>query len=59
MNTPRSPDMLLPVTTEDLDLAPPDGAFWKVLRNLALGLVVVSAIALIAGFLVATAGGGA
>lgn len=51
--------MLLPVTTEDLDLAPPDGAFWKVLRHLALGLVVVSAIALIAGFLVATAGGGA
>ncbi len=51
--------MLLPVTTEDLDLAPPDGAFWTVLRKLAVGLVVVSAIALIAGFLVAAAGGGA
>jgi hypothetical protein len=59
MNIPRSLDMLLPVTTEDLDLAPPDGAFWTVLRKLAVGLVVVSAIALIAGFLVAAAGGGA
>lgn len=49
--------MLLPVTTEDIDLAPPDGAFWKVLRNLAVGLVVACAIALIAGFLAATAGG--
>lgn len=51
--------MLLPVTTEDLDLTPPDGAFWKVLRHLAVGLLVACAVALIAGFLAATAGGGA
>lgn len=51
--------MLLPVTTEDIDLAPPDGAFWKVLRHLAVGMVVACTIALIAGFLASTAGGGA
>lgn len=45
---------MLPVTTEDIDLSPPDGAFWKALRNLAISALVVCAVALIAGFLVAT-----
>lgn len=44
---------MLPVTTEDLDLSPPDGAFWKALRNLAISALVVCAVALIVGFLVA------
>lgn len=43
-----------PVTTEDLDLSPPDGAFWKALRNLAISALVVCALALIVGFLAAT-----
>lgn len=45
---------MLPVTTEDLDLTPPDGAFWKALRTLAIGALAVCAVALIAAFLVAT-----
>lgn len=45
---------MLPVTIEDLDLSPPDGAFWKALRNLAISALLVCAVALIVGFLVAT-----
>ncbi|MES2612501.1 MAG: sulfonate ABC transporter substrate-binding protein [Pseudomonadota bacterium] len=45
---------MLPVTTEDIDLSPPDGAFWKAVRNLAISALVVCALALITSFLVAT-----
>jgi len=45
---------MLPVSAEDFESDPHNSSIWKALRHLALGTLVVCAIALIAGFLTAT-----
>lgn len=46
---------MLPVPSEDFELDPPGGSIWLALRDLALSAVVVCAVALVVGFLTATA----
>ncbi|CAN5412136.1 hypothetical protein BH09PSE5_BH09PSE5_03100 [soil metagenome] len=44
---------MLPVSSEDIDLDPPDNALSAVLRNLALSVLVVCGLAQLVNFLVA------
>lgn len=43
-----------PVSTEDLSIDAPQSPLWRALRELAISVVVVTAIALIVGFITAT-----
>jgi sulfonate transport system substrate-binding protein len=43
-----------PVSTEDLSIDAPPRLLWRALRDLAISVVVVAAIALIVGFITAT-----
>ena len=43
-----------PVSTEDLSIEAPQRPLWRALRELAIGVVMVAAIALIVGFITAT-----
>ena len=44
-----------PIRTEDLSFDAPPRPLWRALRDLAASLAVISAVALIAGFLAVTA----
>ena len=45
---------MLPISIEDFESDSHNSSIWKILRHLALGVLVLCAIALIAGFLTAT-----